>query len=102
MLDQLYHRNQLSHSFEREIFTVQRNQHGVGGDEGIERQEAERGRAIDEHVVVLIAHRSDQGSQPFFAMGERHHFDFGAGQLSIGRHQHQTIDDGRDDEQVRI
>ena len=46
--------DEIGEPFEREVLAVQRNQHGVGGDERVERQQAERRRAVDEDVVVIV------------------------------------------------
>jgi hypothetical protein len=56
---------------------------GVGRDERVERQQAERWRAVDEDVVELLAHRREEQAQPFFARAERHQFDFRAGEIAI-------------------
>ena len=48
--------DQIRETFEREVLAVQRDEHGVGGDEGVEREEAQRRRTIDEDPVVVIAH----------------------------------------------
>ena len=37
-------RDEIGEAFEREVFAVERNQHGVGGDERVEREQAERRR----------------------------------------------------------
>ena len=37
--------HEIGEAFEREVFAVQRDQHGVGGDQRIEREQAERRRA---------------------------------------------------------
>ena len=73
--------DEIGEPFEREVLAVQRNQHGVGGDERVERQQAERRRAVDEDVVVVVAHRREQRAQPLFAPGKRDQLDFRAGQL---------------------
>src|SRR5205814_4876099 len=42
--------DQVGQTFEREVFAVERNQHGISRDEGIEREQAERWRTVDEDV----------------------------------------------------
>ena len=49
--------DEIGEAFEREVLAVERNQHRVGGDERVERQQAERRRAVDEDVVELVAQR---------------------------------------------
>ncbi len=51
-------RHQVGEPFEREVLAVQRNQHRVGGDQRVERQQAERRRRVDEDVVELVAQRA--------------------------------------------
>ena len=58
--DAAHRADEIGQPFEREVFAVQRNQHGIGGDERVEREQAERRRAIDEDVVVVVAHRREQ------------------------------------------
>ena len=90
--DAAHRADEIGEPFEREVLAVQRNQHGVGGDERVERQQAERRRAVDEDVVEVVAHRREQRAQPFFARGERDQFDFGAGEIAVGGDQRQAVD----------
>ena len=60
--------DEIGEPFEREVLAVQRNQHGVGGDERVEREQAERRRAVDEDVVEVVAQRREQRAQPLFAL----------------------------------
>ena len=46
-----HRRHEVGEPLEREVLAVQRDEHGVGGDERVERQEAERRRTVDEDVV---------------------------------------------------
>ena len=59
--------DEIGQPFEREVLAVQRNQHRVGGDQRVERQQAERRRAVDEDVVEVVAHGREQHAQPLFA-----------------------------------
>ena len=67
--------------------TVQGNEDRVGRDERVQRKKAERRWAVDEDVVVSIAHARDQKPQSFFPLGQRDELDFGAGQAAIGWHE---------------
>ena len=58
--DAAHRADEIGEPFEREVFAVQRNQHGVGGDERVQRQQAERRRTVDEDVVEVVAHRRDE------------------------------------------
>ena len=96
--DAAHRADEIGEAFEREVLAVQRNQHGVGGDERVQREQAERRGAIDEDVIVLVAERRDEGAQPFLAVGECDELDLGAGEIAVGRDEAQAIDAGRDDE----
>ena len=85
--DAAHRADEIGEPFEREVFAVQRNQHGVGGDQRVERQQAERRRAVDEDVVVVVAHAAEQRAEALFALRQRDHLDLGAGQVAIGRNQ---------------
>ena len=50
--------DEIGEPFEREVLAVQRNQHRVGGDERVQRQQAKRRRTVDEDVVVFVAQRA--------------------------------------------
>ena len=93
--------DEIGEPFEREVLAVQRNQHGVGGDERVQRQQAERRRTVDEDVVELVAQRLEQRAQPLLAVRQRDQLDFGAGEIAVGGNQRQAIDAGRDDEAAR-
>ena len=43
--------DEIGEPFEREVLAVERNQHRVGGDERVQREQAERRRRVDEDVV---------------------------------------------------
>ena len=53
-------RDEIGETFEREVLAVQRNQHAVGGDERVQREQAERGRRVDEDEVECVAQRREQ------------------------------------------
>ena len=95
--------DEIGEPFEREVFAVQRNQHGVGGDERVQRQQAERRRTVDEDVVVVVAHRAKQRrAAALRARGSVHQFDLGAGEIAIGGDQLEPVDRGRNDERPGV
>ena len=81
---------------------VEGNQHRVGGDERVEREQAERGRAVDEDPVEVRAQGLEQTPQPALAVGEADELDFGAGEAPVSGHDLQVVDGARDDEAGRI
>ena len=76
--------DEIGEALEREVLAVQRNQHRVGGDERVEREQAERRRAVDEDVVEAVAERRDDAAQARFAREHRDQFDLGAGEVAVG------------------
>ena len=73
--------DEIGEAFEREVLAVQRNEHAIGGDERVQREQAERRRAVDEDVVELVAQRLEQVPQAAFAIGQGDQFDLGAGEF---------------------
>ena len=55
--------DEIGKPFEREVLAVQRNQHGVGGDERVQREQAERGRTVDEDVIVSASRAARPGRE---------------------------------------
>ena len=68
--------DEIGEALEREVLAVQRNQHGVGGDEGVERQEAERRRAVDEDPVVAARAAARAAAQALLAVAAAAPFRF--------------------------
>ena len=56
LLRQLDHLERLLDALEREVLRLGRDQRVVGGHEGVDGQQAERGRAVDQHDVVAALH----------------------------------------------
>ena len=87
--------DEIGEPFEREVLAVQRDQHRIGGDEPIQRQQAERRRAIDEDVVVVGAQRVEHPLQPALAIGKRDELDFGAGEVLVRGNEGELFDTSR-------
>ena len=67
--DAAHRADEIGEPLEREVLAVERNEHGVGGDERVEREEAERGRAVDEDVIEAIAQGREELAQALLARG---------------------------------
>ena len=93
--------NEIGESFEREVFAIERDQDRIGGDEGVQREQAERRWRIDEHVVEAIAEAADDRAQPLLAIRHRHEFDFRAGEIAVGGNQTEPGDRGLQDVRLR-
>ena len=93
--------DEIGQTFEREVLAVQRNQHRVGGDERVEREQAERRRAVDEDVIEArrAADRATRCSR-CSRSGSGDHLDLGAGEVAIGRNQRQVLDLRRQHERL--
>ena len=76
--------DQVGQPFEREVLALHRHDDAMGGTQAVEREQAERGRAIDQDEVVFGADRSQCRAQTLLATIEADHFDFGTGQFAVG------------------
>ena len=97
--DAAQRRDEIGEPFEREVLAVERNQHGVGGDERVEREQAERRRRVDEDEVEAIAERR-RGARAGAARGRGSddELDFGAGEVAVGGDERQVLDAGLEHE----
>ena len=59
--------HQLAQPFERIEFALQRHQHRIGGDQRIDRQQVQRRRAVDQHLVIVAHPAADRPAQQKFA-----------------------------------
>ena len=66
-------------AFQREEFALQRHQQGIGGDHRVDRQQPERGRAIDQDVIVPVGvvDREQGAPEPLQVVLGPGHVDFG-------------------------
>ena len=73
---------QLAEALERVVLALDRDQHLAGSDEGIDRQQSERRRAVDEDVVEVDVALPEEGverrSQALLAGHERNQLDLSA------------------------
>ena len=56
LLDELDVAEELREALERVVLALDWNKNLTCSDEGVDRQQAQRGRAVDEHVVVRAIH----------------------------------------------
>ena len=85
--------------FEGEIFAGERNEHGVGRDEGVQCEQAERRRSVDEDDIEGVANPGEHGLQTALSIGEGYELDLGARQLPVRWHQRQVLHLGLEDRQ---
>ncbi len=78
-------------SFEREVFALDGHDDEIGGGEGIEGEDAERRRAVNQDVVELVADGGwvvERMAQDVFAFGDIGELDFGPGEGGRGGREH--------------
>ena len=78
---------QLADAAVAERLALQRHDDGLGRREAVDRQHAERRRAVDQHNVVVVEHREQGLGQDVFATGPAQQVHLGAGQVDGRRHQ---------------
>ena len=76
--------DQIGQPLEREILALHRNDDAVRCAKTIQRQQRQRGRAVDQNELVLIVHRSQRVLQPCFAMIQIDELYFGTRQFAVG------------------
>ena len=84
--------HEIGEAFEREELAVQRDEHAVGGDEAVQREQAERRRTVDHDVLEAVAQAVDEILQPALAVGHRDELDLGAREIAGGRHEGEPVD----------
>jgi hypothetical protein len=89
---------QVRQAFERVILALHRDEHRIGGAQSVQRQEAERRRAVEQDEVVVGSDFRDRRLHLPERVGERvleprlplrqvDELDLGAGQVAIRRHE---------------
>ncbi|MPN51417.1 hypothetical protein SDC9_199062 [bioreactor metagenome] len=71
----------LAETFKGQVFALHRDDDAIaGGHEAVDGEQAQRGRAIDQNVVVAVNNGFDGLTQARFTLGQVDEFHFGAGQ----------------------
>ncbi len=78
---------QLAHTTVTQRLALQRDHHGVGGGQPVDREDAERRRTVDEHEVEAALHRCERACERVLPthLGREHHL--GAGEVDGRREQ---------------
>ena len=90
--DAAHRADEIGEAFEGEVLAVERNQHGIGGDECVQRQQPERRRAVDQDVVVALANAREKLADAFLAVRQRNELDLSAGQVLVRRDHIEPLD----------
>ena len=92
LLHLLHRAHQRAHAFQREIFALNRNQHAVRRAERVERNHAQRRRAVDKDIVKPIPHAFQHVGHDALAVFHIRQLNFRARQPDIRRKHHQALD----------
>ena len=76
---------QFRQAVQREEVRLQREEDIVGGGQGVDREDAERGRAVDEDEVEIIGGVGKFVAEDHFAADDAGQFDFDRGQIDVRR-----------------
>ena len=85
---------QITDPFEREILALERYQNLISRGQRVDRQMSERGRTVQQDVVVLMTQLVDRPTEPFFPPGMAHKFDLDADQFSVGWKNTESLEVG--------
>ena len=88
LLHLLHRAHQRAHAFQREIFALNRNQHAVRRAERVERNHAQRRRAVDKDIVKPIPHAFQHVGHDALAVFHVRQLNFRARQPDIRRKHH--------------
>ena len=81
----------LNQPFQRQVLRLQRDHHPVGGGQRVERQQAQRRRAVNQHHAVAVAELGQRPRQPVLTRHQRDKLHFGARELHRGRGQIEVL-----------
>jgi hypothetical protein len=76
--------DQVGHALQREVLALHRHDDAVGAAQAVEREQVQRGRAVDQDEVVVGIDRLERATQALVAALQRDQFDLGAGQFAVG------------------
>ena len=89
--------DQAGKPFEREVLALHRDQHAMCGGQGIQGQQVQRGRTINQDRVVAITELVELFLEPMLTRQRVHQLDFGRGQIAAAGQQVESalgLDDG--------
>src|SRR6266540_7356445 len=85
--DQSNSTKNVSQPFHRVVLALERHKGSVRGCQGIQGQQAERRRAVDDDEIVAVPDRRQCLLEPPLALVRRHELDLGPYEVYIGRHE---------------
>ncbi len=85
---------QLGDAFEGEVLGLHRDEDGVGCDQGVEREEVERGRTVENDEVEAIAHGLERLAEAILPGVEGDELDVGTEQILVRRDDGEVLEFG--------
>jgi hypothetical protein len=86
---------ELHQALEREVFSLNRDDHPVGGDQGVEGHRAQRWWAIEQGEGETLANRAEHPAKVALGALDPGELDRGAGQVRARWHDPQVVGAGR-------
>ncbi len=74
---------EMAQAFQGEVFALRGDEHAGCGRQGIEREQPERRRAIDDHAFDSVRHGFDGLAQTRLSLLERSKLDLSAGEVDV-------------------
>ena len=84
--------HQQRHAAQAEELAGQRDEHGVGAGQRVDREQAERGLAVDQHDVVAVEHRLERPAQRLLAADLEDQLHLGGRQVDVAGQQVHALD----------
>ena len=88
--------HELGYAFEGEVFGLHGDEEAVGSDQGVEGEEIESRRAVEQDEWVVGADRGEGFAELEFAIFERDELNRGADEVFAARNELEGIDFGRE------
>ncbi len=87
LLDLLDGGDQIGQPLQRVIFALHRDQHRLRRRKGVDGQQIQGRRTIQQHEIVVVGHLRQRDFQPQVALLQIHQVDFRASEFAIGRNE---------------
>src|ERR1019366_10636529 len=89
--------HQFGNPLQRKKLALDGHQYGVGGDEGVQGEQVQSGRTVDEDKAVILSDFRNALAKAEFAVGDVHEFQVGADQVLVCRYEMEPLKIGLHD-----
>jgi hypothetical protein len=90
--DEIDRREQLAQALQRVVLALDRNEHAVGRGERVDGEQSDRGRAVEQDVVISVAYLSQRTLEAPLSLIQADQLDFGSGEVRCRRDEPQALD----------